>query len=175
MKLAIAALLLAGATPAFAAVDNFVSTSNTAACSTAGGMKGFFEVQSFGFSGADSSSAIGTGSGSGKISLDTFQLLKRFDNCSGVLLTEFLGEKHIQTIVLESKVNGANHPMLTITLTNALISSYSLKNDNETALIESLALKFEKACIVSTPTEPTGQPGKSTTVCYDARTNIVSR
>ena len=63
-------------------------------------------MESFAFGGEDAVS-ISTGGGrAGKINLDSFQIAKGFDSCSGVLVTEFLRGSTIPQVVLETRQSG---------------------------------------------------------------------
>ncbi len=157
--------------PALAATNNFVSTSATGSCATSTTLKGFFEVESFAFGGEDAVS-ISTGGGrAGKINLDSFQIAKGFDSCSGVLVTEFLRGSTIPQVVLETRQSGgpsaAAQTVLTITLSNAVISSYTL-NSGEDRPVEKIAFTFSKVTIVSS--EPGSKP---VTVIYDPASKSV--
>ena len=179
MKLLCTALLLAVscAVPAFASI--YVTTSATETnCSSAAAFKGYFEASSFTFGGSASVASAYAGNNSvGKLLLQNLTISKVFDNCSGPLITQFLTEQKIPTVILvETELTGnTSVNILTITLTNALITNYSLSDGARGGVgAEAISFNFQKACIVSTPTTITGGAGKSTQVCYDAVKNQVN-
>ena len=171
------AIVLAAAcvAPAFAATSLYVSTSTSETnCSTAAGFKGYFDAQSFSIGGSNATTVSSSGgSGAGKISLQNLTIAKAFDNCSGTLITQFLAEQRIPTVTLvetETIGNGVSKTILTITLTDAIISNYVLTDGAGGSVgAEQLSFGYQTACIVSSPLN-----GNITKVCYNSVTNVTS-
>lgn len=175
--LAILVFALFAVTPGFAGTDLYVNTSPTeSTCSLGSLVKGYFKADSFSFSGSSDSSSLKGTSQTGKISLQNLIIGKGFDNCSGILITQFLQDRTIPTVTMietENDQKGGLNIILKITLTNARIAAYSLGGGTSVPL-ESFSFAYDKACIASTIPGTPEVKSVTTTVCYDPSTNTVN-
>ena len=185
MKMILAAFAVAWctATSSFASEDLYVSTSPLVSCETATPIKGgpgYFEVNTFSFGGLRSMDIESGREREGKLSLGNFTIGKAFDNCSGFLMIAFLKGSIIPTLSLidikRSGTEGAAFKFLSITLTNAVIANYAVSGSSGGGTPpESISFSFEKACLSSTNQNADGSAAKTSTICYDAATNIADQ
>jgi type VI secretion system secreted protein Hcp len=94
---------------------------------------------SWGASNAGSMSS-GSGMGSGKVSMQDFHFMKRFDKASPLLMKALASGKHFPTATL--RITGEDGEPLEITLKEVFVSSYGLSGPG--APTESLSLNFQK-------------------------------
>ena len=172
--LALVALVLSAAIPASAQNNLLVLDSASPGC---GGPQqinnpyaGYFSATSFNIGGTDATTSTG---GSVAPTFSALSLVKALDSCSAPLVTQFLLGATIPTITLVELVPagtiGATAPLLTITLENARISSYSI---SDTAgggkSMEQISFIYQKAIITS------AAGPKPVTIIYNPATNTVS-
>lgn len=166
--------------PAMAANRILLTTGSAdTACAANPSDPGFFPVETFtiGGIGAVAPGASGGGVAKTTITSQGLTVAKAFNNCSAVLITQFLRESLLPTVQLvesESTTGGAFSPVLSITLSNAVLSNYSLNDGGGSLPSENLVFSFEKACITAYSLPTAGAGPTSTTVCYDATTNTVN-
>jgi len=109
--------------------------------------------------------------------LDALSVAKNFDACSEPLIRLFLGSTTIPTLTLiqySGGGDGRNVPALTITLTNAVMTSYEVTGAPEVRPAEVLTFIYKKVCVTSVGQNPDGSPQSPVTVCYDVARNQVS-
>lgn len=174
------ALALTLGAPAFAATNvivNITGNNNSDPCnSTLIGKTSGFEITSYSLGGTDTVNVTG-GPKSSKLSLSDFVLSKVFSSCSGELTKDFLNAKVLPTVTLydyKQSANGVGFDFLTITLSNAIITSYQLSDTATTTPQESISFAYSKVCITNTPQNPNGSAGNTNTVCYNRATNLVN-
>ncbi len=178
------ALVLGAAMPAMAATQILLTTGSADNdCAGKSATPGFFPVQTFTIGGIGALAPSGAG-GVAKTAITSqgLTVAKVFNNCSAVLITQFLKESLLPTVqLLETEStgtgttgSGAVSPILSITLSNAVLTNYSLNDGGGGLPAENLIFSFEKACITAYTLPTSGSTPTPTTVCYDAATGTVN-
>jgi type VI secretion system secreted protein Hcp len=136
-------------------------------CTTAAGSN-TFNVSSYSF-GATQSVSTGTaggGGGAGKATIMPLSATKQFDECSPALFGNVVTGEHVPTVDLVHQDDKGN-TILTITLTDALITSYQIggaqSQDNPQ---ENISIDFRKICISET--------NSGNRLCFDRATNKIN-
>ena len=95
------------------------------------------------------SAGIGGGMGSGKATFTDFNVTKRADSSSPVLMEKCAGGDHIANAVLTMrKAGGTQQEYMKVKFTNLLISSFSHTGHGEDAVpLEALSINFSKVQI----------------------------
>jgi len=135
-------------------------------CTTAAGSN-TFSASSYSF-GATQSASTGTGGGggAGKATVEPLRANKSFDECSPALFGSVLTGQHVQTVDLVHQDDKGN-PILTITLTDALITSYQIGGSQSSdAPQETIAIDFKKICV--------SEPNGGNRLCFDRETNKIN-
>ncbi len=177
--LSLCAFVCGAAMPAMAANQILLTTGSAdTSCAANPTNPGFFPVETFTIGGIGAVAPNGTG-GVAKTTITSqgLTVAKVFNNCSAVLITQFLKESLLPTVQLvesETTTAGTRSPLLSITLSNAVLTNYSLNDGGGGLPSENLVFSFEKACITAYSLPTTGAGPASTTVCYDATTNTVN-
>jgi len=107
------------------------------------GHQNAIDVMSWSF-GASNPTIVGTGSGlsGGKVSISSFNFMKRIDKSSPMLYSKVVKGEHIKNAVLH--VRRGNTDLLKITLSDVLVSSWSLSGSGGDNPTESLSLNFSE-------------------------------
>jgi type VI protein secretion system component Hcp len=120
---------------------------NGLTCSTSLG-GGTFLGNSYSF-GASQSSDItsGGGGGAGKATISDLSVARAMDACSPALFGAVLTGKHFtSTTLVQTDANG--NTLLTITLSDALVSSYNISgNQQNPSPSETISFAFRKICV----------------------------
>jgi type VI secretion system secreted protein Hcp len=126
-----------------------------------------FTATAYAFGADNSGSASsGGGGGAGKATVLPLSATKNFDACSPALFKAVVTGEHFTTLDLV-QVDDKGHPIITINLTDALITSYRIGGtESSDSPQESIQIDFKKICI-----SPTGNSNK---LCYDRATNTTS-
>jgi len=138
-----------------------------------------FPVGTFSVTGTstDKLGAVG-GSLTGVVNLTDLLITKALDPCSADLIRLFVSGKKIATVTLtETTPTGAGgppHNPITITLTGAYISNYSINGAPGAKPSEVVDFLFSKVCVTTVSQNPNGSLESPQTVCYDPITRIVS-
>ena len=135
-------------------------------CTTAAGSN-TFNASSYSF-GATQSASTGTGGGggAGKATINPLHASKSFDECSPALFGSVVTGEHIQTVDLVHQDDKGN-TILTITLTDALITSYQIGGSQSSDTPqETISIDFKKICIA--------QPNSGNKLCFDRETNKIN-
>jgi type VI protein secretion system component Hcp len=102
--------------------------------------------------------------------LANLKLTKAFDACSQPLIADLMTPRPIPTLTLmqlRSLANGTNVPVMTITLTNAYVTSWTTTSTSPgMASQDTFTFAYKSMCIAST-TITAGTVGATTTHCYD--------
>ena len=173
------ALVFGAAMPAMAANQILLTTGSADAdCAANKAHSGFFPVEAFTIGGIGALAPNGA-SGVAKTAITSQGLTvnKVFNNCSAVLITQFLKESLLPTVQLletETTSSGSVSPILSIALSNAVLTNYSLNDGGGGLPLENLVFSFEKACITAYTLPTSGSTPNPTTVCYDAATGTVN-
>src|SRR4051812_14908912 len=119
---------------------------NGLTCSTPLG-GGTFLVGSFSFGATKTGDLSGGGGGAGKASISDLTVSRGMDACNPALFGAVVVGKHFtNTTLVQTDANG--NPLITITLTDVLISGYQISgNQQSPAPAENLSFAFRKICI----------------------------
>jgi type VI protein secretion system component Hcp len=107
-------------------------------------------------------------------SLSDLSVAKNFDACSEPLIRLFLGSTVIPTVTLIQYSTGSGErpfAALTITLTNAIMTSYEVTGAPDVHPTQVLLLTYKKVSVISISQNPDGTTQAPVTVCYDAAKN----
>jgi type VI protein secretion system component Hcp len=109
-------------------------------------------------------------------SLSELSVAKNFDACSEPLIRLFLGSAVIPVVTLIQYSSGGKEQFaaLTITLTNAVMTSYEVTGAPDVHPSEVLLFTYKKVCVASISQNPDGSTQPPVTVCYDASKNQLS-
>jgi type VI protein secretion system component Hcp len=157
-----------------------VNTGNKTNCVTAEGEQGFAaRTWSIGGTVTDNiASKVGSTSAP---ALHDLSITKNVDACSSQLIQDFLGAlggKPIPTVTLiqYSAAKGEQRPvaLITLTLTDAIINSYSISGAPSVNPVETLTFDYKKMCFTNVTLGDEGQVKSTVTTCYDRSLNKVS-
>ncbi len=134
-------------------------------CTTSLG-SGTFPVHAWAFGATQSiASGSGGGAGAGKAMVSDLSVQRKFDECSPALFGVVTTGKHFQTLTLTQQ--DKKGPVMIVTLTDILISSYQLSGSQANVdPVESVSFNFAKICI--------NDVGSGAKVCFDFKTNTAS-
>lgn len=155
-------------------VDIFMKIAGAEGESADDKHKNEIDVLSWSWGGTQSGTMhVGTGGGSGKVSVHDLSFTKRTDSATHALWLALCNGKHFNEAKLTVRKAGEN-PLeyLKITLTNVLISSISTggsKGDEQ--LTEQVTLNFSKFKIEYTPQTAQGAAGATKEAGYDIAAN----
>jgi len=123
---------------------------------------GTFSASAYSFGATQTVSAsTGGGAGEGKATVAPLNIAKAFDECSPALFGGVVTGKHFQTVDLTQEDN-KGHAILTISLTDALITSYQIGGSQASDTPrESIQIDFRKICI---------SESSSNKLCFDRDT-----
>jgi type VI protein secretion system component Hcp len=173
------AVALAIGTPAFAATNiivNITGNNNSDVCnSTLIDKTSGFEISSYSVGGIGPVTTSSSGAAVAKPTISDLVISKPFSACSGELMKYFLTVHRFDTVTLYDKAHlSSNFPVeieFTITLSNAVITSYEVTGTASSDPQELVSLNFTKICY---DTRPRNSDAKGTPpVCYDRTTNTV--
>ena len=136
-------------------------------CTTSAGSN-TFEVSSYSFGASQqtSSGSASGGAGAGKATIAPLKATKKFDACSPRLFGGVVTGEHFATADLVQH-DGDGDITLTISLTDAVITSYVIGGDDSSDTPqESISIEFRKICI--------SEPSSNNKLCFDASTNTTS-
>jgi type VI protein secretion system component Hcp len=124
-----------------------------------------FSATSYAFAGTQPPITSG-GTGVGKATITPLNISKLFDECSPSLFEGVVTGKHFQTVDL-TQSDAKGNPILTINLTEAAITSYSIGGSQSSdSPQESIQIDFRTICISG--------PSTQNKFCFDRVTNKVS-
>ncbi len=173
----LAATVLTAATPMLAQ-QLIVSTGGTLACTPAvtvaqGTMTTTvtgFTPQSYSIGGTEAVT-IGSPVAITPPVLANLKLTKAFDACSQPLISALMTPAPIPTLTLmqlHNGANGANFAVMTITLSNAYVTSWSTTSTSPgMASQDTFTFAYKSICIANTALTGAGAAGTTTTHCYD--------
>jgi type VI secretion system secreted protein Hcp len=104
------------------------------------------EVLSWSFGASNSGAAsTGSGGGAGKVKFNEFTIKKTTDSASPAFFKNCVSGTHFKKVVLVlRKAGGESPPFLSVTLKNAVISSYQQSNSGGDRPVESVSFNFAK-------------------------------
>jgi type VI secretion system secreted protein Hcp len=118
--------------------------------------------------------ALGTGGGAGKVTIQPFTFTARISKASPLLMMACASGRHIKNAVLTARRGGkAQAEFLTIALEDVLVSSYQTAGGAEdgSPLLDSISLNFRTIRVEYRETKPDGTVGTPATFAWDAQRN----
>jgi len=106
---------------------------------------GWIEIQSFSFGASSSAGAVAGERSAGKSSFSDFSITKEIDKSSPKLFELVASGERIQDVTFELTTSGGTEkpvPYMTITLKDAIVSSYSVGGSEGTTPTESVSLNY---------------------------------
>lgn len=176
MKLLFSALLsLFAAVPAYTQTGTVLVNVNGISCTNLDGKTGF-EATGYSLGGTVKEKKSDTADTAKPPALDDLSVGKSFDECSSPLIKLFLGSTIVPTVTLIQYGTGDNakKPILTITLTNAVMTSYEVTGAPAIRPTEVLTFTYKSVCISSVSQNQDGSFKPPVTVCYDTVKKQVS-
>ena len=127
---------------AVAAVNYYLNIDGIKGGSTAAGHQGSLELASWSF-GASNPSSVGSGSaGAGKVSISSFNFMRKVDKASPQLKAASVSGTPIPSLSLSVPIKNSSQ-YLTITLENVVVSSYSVSSGGDRPM-ESVSMNYSK-------------------------------
>jgi type VI secretion system secreted protein Hcp len=156
-----------------AAVDFFLKIDSIDGESLDSKHKGEIELDSFSFGATQSGTlAVGGGAGAGKVQFQDLHFVTKTSKASPKLLQACANGKHIiKATLIARKAGEQPHEYLKITLSDVLISSYSVNGDGIIGAVDSSGMAFAKIDYAFTPQTPTGAAGTPVSIGWDVRAN----
>ncbi|MBX4200898.1 type VI secretion system tube protein Hcp [Candidatus Parcubacteria bacterium] len=131
---------LSAPTAEAAAVDFFLKIDGVNGSYTGGAI----EVNSWSFGASNPSSVGSSGMGAGKVTISSFNFMKKVDKSSASLYQAATQGEHLANATLTVRLQGVKEPM-TVKLTDVMVSSWSVGATSPTAApMESISLNFSK-------------------------------
>ena len=163
------------AAPALAQTGSVLVNVNNISCTNLAGKTGF-EATAYSLGGTVKPKKSDTADSAKPPALDDLSVGKAFDECSSPLIKLFLGSTVVPTVTLIQYGTGdlAKTPILTITLTNAIMTSYEVTGAPEVRPTEVLTFTYKSVCISSLGQNPDGSLKPPVTTCYDTAKKQVS-
>ena len=116
----------------------------------------------------------GGGGGTGKVSMNNFNIVKKTDKASAKLFTACCTGEHLKTATLVCrKAGGEQQEFLTIILTSVLVSSYQTSGSSGSDVIpmEQVSMDFGKIEYKYKEQKPDGSLGGEVVGGWDVTTN----
>jgi len=128
------------------AVDMFLKLSNIKGESTDDFHKGEIEILSFSWGATQTGSfAHGSGGGSGKVSMNDFHFVHKFDKASPLLMQAACKGTHFPEATLSvRKAGGKQQDYLIYKMTDLLVSGYQTGGSSSELPMEQISLNFSK-------------------------------
>jgi type VI secretion system secreted protein Hcp len=157
------------------AFDTYMKIEGVEGESTASGHTGEIEVYSFSW-GASNPSTVGPGTsgiGAGRVSISSFNIMKKTDKASPTLFTKCCNGQHIGEIKLtmrKASGEGGQKPFLTYTFTDCMVDSiqWSGSTGGDDTPTESVAFAFAQVNVEYQQQDTKGgSVGKPVTAGWD--------
>jgi len=159
------------------AVDMFLKLDGITGEATRQNYTGWIELDSFSF-GASNPVSIGTGStgaGAGKVSLSSFNVMKRTDSSSPVLFQKCCQGQHFAkaTIALNKAGGTASLKFLTYDFTELFTESiqWSCGAGGDDTPAEAISFAFASVNVTYTPQKVDGTAGSAVVAGWDVKAN----
>jgi type VI secretion system secreted protein Hcp len=133
------------------------------------------ESWSFGLSQTGSFGYGGGGGGSGKVQFDALSFVSRMSIASPKLQAACASGQHIPQVILTCrKAGGQQVPFFTVTLTDVLVSGYTVKAEDEQLPLplDNVTLAFAKIEIAYATQSGTGSVGAAVKAGWDLNRNV---
>jgi type VI protein secretion system component Hcp len=122
-------------------------------------------ILSWSFSGTN---AVTAGNTTGKVGLANLTVMRGVDGCSAEFIKLLVTGAHTATVKLIQKVPGESYNLITVTLTDAIIASYSISS---TGPIETIQFAYSKMCVATVEQFADGLGAPPETICYNLADN----
>ena len=156
-------------------VDYFLKIDGVDGESTDDKHKGEIEIASWSMGATNAGSfSSGGGGGTGKVSMNNFNIVKKTDKASAKLFTACCTGEHLKTATLVCrKAGGEQQEFLTIVLTSVLVSSYQTSGSSGSDVIpmEQVSMDFGKIEYKYKEQKPDGSLGGEVVGGWDVTTN----
>ena len=156
-------------------VDYFLKIEGVDGESTDDKHKGEIEIASWSMGATNAGSfSSGGGGGTGKVSMNNFNIVKKTDKASAKLFTACCTGEHLKTATLVCrKAGGEQQEFLTIVLTSVLVSSYQTSGSSGSDVIpmEQVSMDFGKIEYKYKEQKPDGSLGGEVVGGWDVTTN----
>lgn len=129
-------------------------------CTTAAGVGGF-AVQAYSWGASNPVTIGGGGSGAGRVSISSLNIVKQFDSCSPVLFSAVSQGAFFKLLTLTQR-NADGEPVSILGLENVRVESWQVSSSiGEPSATESVSFAAEKFCVTDV--------ASGNTFCYDVR------
>jgi len=162
--------------PALAQNGSVLVNVNGITCTNLSGKTGF-EATSYSLGGTVKTGKIASSNVAKAPSLDDLSIGKTFDECSEPLIRLFLGSRVVPTVTLIQYGIGEQESktaVLTITLSNTIMTSYEVTGAPDVRPTEVLTFTYKSVCVTSVGQNPDGSVKPPVTVCYDTAKRLVN-
>ena len=158
-----------------AAVDYFLKIDGIPGESMDAAHKGEIQVESFSWGETQQGThAAGGGGGAGKVHMQDFHFVSKFNKASAVLFLACATGQHIKKAELFCrKAGGKQEEFLKVTLTDLLVSSYQTGGSGHSDIVPTgqISLNFSKIEFEYKEQKPDGTLAGPTKAGYDAKAN----
>ncbi len=156
------------------AFDAYLKLDGIKGEATAKGFEGAIEIHSFSWGASNPvTSSGGHGHGAGKVSISSFNVMKKTDNASATLFANCCAGKHIPKATVHlRKAGGEQSEYLTYTFGDVMVESvqWSGSSGGDDTPAESLSLAFSKVEIKYLSQDKTGKLGNPQIGSWDLKT-----
>ncbi len=133
--------------------------------------KGEIELESFSWGETHSVAAPG-GTAAGRVHIKDFQVAKRMDKASPLLMLAAASGQHFKSAVLTArKSGGPSQEYLTITLGDVMVSSYQTETAEDPVPVDQVSFSFGRIEIVYRPQRPDGTFDTPVSAGWDVTAN----
>jgi len=157
------------------AVDYFLKIDSITGESKDANHTNEIQIMSFSWGGSQTSSVGHTsGSGSGKVSLDHFSIMKTFDKASVPLFKALCGGTHFATgTFTANKAGTGGKPYLKVDFKELFVSSIQTSGSSETPM-ESITFSFSEIKVQYSTQDEKGTATLANQFTYNASKNLVT-
>ena len=155
-----------------AAVDFFLKIDSIDGESLDSKHKGEIELESFSFGATQTGTLATGGAGAGKVQFQDFHFVTKTSKASPKIFAACASGKHIiKATIIARKAGEQPREYLKITLSDVLISSYSVNGDGIVGAVDSSGMAFMKIDYAFTPQTDTGAAGTPVSIGWDVKAN----
>ncbi len=155
------------------AFDAFLKLDGVKGESKADGHKDEIDILSFSWGVSNSTSHVGSGAGSGKASISSFNIMKKTDASSSSLFQACCSGKHTPTALAVLRKAGGDKPVeyIKYKFSEVLVESvqWSGSSGGDDVPSESVSFSFSKVEITYTPQDSTGKAATPLLASWDIR------
>jgi type VI secretion system secreted protein Hcp len=144
-------------------VDYFLKIDGIAGESQDSRHKGEIEVESFSW---------GETTGSGRVNIQDFHIVKRIDKASPLLMLAAASGQHLKSAVLTAQRPGQQpQELLTFKLADLTVSSYQIGSAEQPLPVDQVSFSFGRIEITYLPQRPDGTLDAPVTAGWDVKAN----